>query len=137
MFDARPGDGPAARARDGGVGARTDFRARGPAPRMSTPECSRLRVAVDPGRLALVGEIDATTLPTLRTALRRAVADPGAPLVVDLRHVTYLSAAGVTEIIRAAAGGQLVVTVRPNSAVAHVLAVCGVDRVATVLDSIR
>src|SRR5262245_3315562 len=46
--------------------------------------------------LALSGRLDATTLPELWDAVRRAAADvPRAPLVVDARNVEYCDGAGV------------------------------------------
>ncbi|WP_214401624.1 SpoIIE family protein phosphatase [Pseudonocardia lacus] len=69
-----------------------------PAPR-AEPSAATLRVHREPGglRLALHDGIDLATIGALREQLLHEVdtADPGTPLVLDLRATTYLPSAGI------------------------------------------
>ena len=64
--------------------------------------------------LALSGRLDATTLPALWDAVRRAAADvPRAPLVIDARNVEYCDGAGVAlfvDLLRQPREGKVEVT---------------------------
>lgn len=51
--------------------------------------------------LALTGELDIATVPVLETALSGVDDDGAGPIVVDLREVTFIDAAGVRALLRA------------------------------------
>jgi anti-sigma B factor antagonist len=53
--------------------------------------------------LALTGELDMGSASTLEEALERAEAEaePGGPLVVDLRHLAFIDSSGLRVLLRA------------------------------------
>lgn len=82
------------------------------------------------GEIVVVGPVDLSTSRALRAAMERSVA-AGGRLVVDLRDVQLLQSPGVAALFDAAEHG-LRLRVRSASAVASVIRICGLDRVAEV-----
>ncbi|HEX3827522.1 MAG TPA: STAS domain-containing protein [Sporichthyaceae bacterium] len=82
------------------------------------------------GEILVVGPVDLSTSRALRTALEEAAAQ-GGEVLVDLREVQLLQSPGVAALFDAAEYG-LRLRVRSGSAVASVIRICGLDRVAAV-----
>jgi anti-anti-sigma factor len=82
------------------------------------------------GEILVAGAVDLSTSRALRTALDNAAAR-GGEVLVDLREVQLLQSPGVAALFDAAEHG-LRLRVRAASAVASVIRICGLDRVATV-----
>jgi anti-sigma B factor antagonist len=59
------------------------------------------RATTGPERLRLAGPLTAVTAPALRAQIRQAVADGRTRLVIDLRAVTALDAAGIAALLEA------------------------------------
>ncbi|HEX3827516.1 MAG TPA: STAS domain-containing protein [Sporichthyaceae bacterium] len=90
----------------------------------------RIQVNIGPaGEVIPVGTLDIGNARLLHAALADAKADPA--LVVDLRRVRYLDSAAVT-VLFAHAHKPLRILVRAGSAVAQVVEICGLSRVAQV-----
>ena len=81
------------------------------------------------GEVIPVGTLDIGNSRLLHSALANAKADPA--LVVDLRRVRYLDSAAVT-VLFAHAHKPLRILVQAGSAVARVVEICGLSRVAQV-----
>ena len=85
--------------------------------------------------LALMGELDLSSAPTLRACLEQL--DPGVEeIVVDLTDVSFMDSTGLallvsTEHTLTTRGGRLTVR-RPSGAVRRVLMVSGVDQLVSV-----
>jgi anti-anti-sigma factor len=81
-------------------------------------------------RLQLCGELDLSTIGTLRAALLEHLQTSAGPVILDTREVTYLSSAGVGLLLEAvhAAPGQLQLPTDPGSATAQILAFTGLDQ---------
>ena len=93
----------------------------------------QLQVSVGPaGEVIPVGTLDIGNARLLHSALANAKADPA--LVVDLRRVRYLDSAAVT-VLFAHAHKPLRILVQAGSAVARVVEICGLSRVARVHSS--
>lgn len=78
--------------------------------------------------LTLVGELDASTLPTLAA---QWLGEPGSLVVLDLQQLTFIDSSGLGAIHAARQhvtndGGMLVVS-RPNPTVHRVLEITGLD----------
>jgi anti-sigma B factor antagonist len=87
--------------------------------------------------LAVSGELDLATCPTLRGCLEGL--DTGFPLVtVDLRDVTFMDSTGVAMLLRLVrsleAEGRTLVVRRPAPLVRRVLLVSGADRLLRIVD---
>jgi anti-anti-sigma factor len=82
------------------------------------------------GEILVAGPVDLSTSRALRTALEQAAAG-GGEVLVDLRAVQLLQSPGVAALFDAAEHG-LRLRVRSGSAVASVIRICGLDRVAVV-----
>jgi|HubBroStandDraft_5_1064220.scaffolds.fasta_scaffold293978_2 anti-sigma B factor antagonist len=85
----------------------------------------------DQGEHVLTGEIDQTTARMLREHLNTTVPERSA-VTIDLCSVLYLQSAGVAVLFDQADRNDLCVRVRPGTAVASVIRMCGMDHVATV-----
>lgn len=83
------------------------------------------------GEVLVVGEIDEDGARILDAVLGSRVRD-GSALVVDLREVSYLQSVGVAVLYDHAEGTDLALRVRTGSAVATVVAICGLAHVATI-----
>ena len=85
--------------------------------------------------LRLAGEVCVASAPSLRASIERAVDAGERHLVMDLTHVTLLTAAGITELLRGArtierVGGRLVLA-GPSALARRTLERCGLeDRLA-------
>lgn len=91
----------------------------------------RLRVTrAEGGQIHLAGEIDQTGAGILREVLQSLPAGTSS-LVLDLCEVDYLESAGLAVLFEQAAGG-LSVRVRPGTAVAKVIGVCGLSELVAV-----
>ena len=82
--------------------------------------------------VTLAGELDMATAPHVRDQLRRHTAGRPATLVLDLRDVTFLGAAGLTVLVEAARGangihGRLHDVAPPRGPVPRPLRLTGVD----------
>jgi anti-sigma B factor antagonist len=85
--------------------------------------------------VSVVGELDLATAPRLSHLLAE-VAEPGRVVLVDLRHTDFMDSTGIAELATACKhqrelGGDLILDA-PNSAVARVIEISGLDRVMTV-----
>jgi anti-anti-sigma factor len=114
----------------------------GATPRMSAMDADHRREEVSPadgaelpmsvgpgGELRPAGPIDIGNARLLHSALATTRTDP--VLQVDLRLVTYLDSAAVS-VLFAHAHKPMRILVRPGSAVANVLSICGLSQVARV-----
>lgn len=100
------------------------------APEATGAEGPALPFSVGPaGEVRPDGPIDLGNARLLHAALAAATADP--MLQVDLRLVTYLDSAAVS-VLFAHAHKPMRILARPGSAVANVLSICGLSRVARV-----
>jgi anti-anti-sigma factor len=91
---------------------------------------ARLQVSVGPGGEVIpVGLLDIGNARLLHCALADATADPA--LVVDLRRVRYLDSAAAT-VLFAHAHKPMRILAEAHSAVARVVDICGLSRVAQV-----
>ncbi|MBT2207848.1 STAS domain-containing protein [Actinomadura sp. NEAU-AAG7] len=82
--------------------------------------------------VALRGELDMATAPALREALRIALRDPGALVVIDLADVTFCDASGLALLVgtrrRTEREGAAVVLAAPRPQLARLLEISGLDR---------
>ena len=83
--------------------------------------------------LALEGEIDASNARDVAQRWRGALTNRSHALVVDLDATTYIDSAGINELFALDAElrqrrQQLLLVIRPGSAVARVAAIVGLDR---------
>ena len=89
--------------------------------------------------LALRGELDLATAPELEGLLNARV-DDGREVVVDLRDLEFMDSSGIRVLVaahtRAGRTGTRVFVVRPtpDSAVAKIVEVAGLDRELNILD---
>jgi anti-sigma B factor antagonist len=90
--------------------------------------------------VTVVGEVDSTTAPGLRSCLLEVLARPAASTVeVDLRRVTFLDSAGLSALATAhraavAAGRVLQIRCGTTRAVVRPLEITGLWTVFTVVD---
>jgi anti-anti-sigma factor len=81
--------------------------------------------------VALVGELDLSTVPKVQEELRRIEAGSPGTLVVDLSKLTFLDSTGLRCIVtadeRARAEGRRIVIVRGPDAVQRVFAITRLD----------
>lgn len=89
--------------------------------------------------LAVCGDVDIATAPTLRARLTEAVERYPA-VVVDLADVPFMDSTGLGVLVaaynRAKASGQRLVVARPQKIVRNALRLVQVDTVITVYDSV-
>ena len=89
--------------------------------------------------LALVGELDLSTVPKVQEELRRIEAALPATLVVDLSKLTFLDSTGLRCIVtadeRAREAGRRIVIVRGPDAVQRVFAITRLDDRLDMVDS--
>ena len=89
--------------------------------------------------LALSGEIDIATAKGLRRELESLIAGAHSPAVLDLSEVTFIDAAGLSELVAArrkvAHTDVEIVLVEPSEACRRVLEVTGLDRAFTIVTS--
>ncbi|WP_242909577.1 STAS domain-containing protein [Actinomadura terrae] len=82
--------------------------------------------------VAIHGELDVASTPSLREGLRIALRDPGALIVIDLSDVTFCDASGLALLVgtrrRAERDGAAVVLAAPRPQLAKLLRVSGLDR---------
>ncbi|MEH1130517.1 STAS domain-containing protein [Micromonospora sp. CPCC 206061] len=88
--------------------------------------------------VAVAGQLDWNTCPTLRKAVKQALALHRATTVLDLTDVTFLSSEGVSELVKSnnhaiSAGTHLAVV--PSTHVRRILIVTGVDTLLDVRDT--
>lgn len=92
------------------------------------PASDPLTVREIAGGWAVVGEIDASTAPTLEAALAD-LPEGGEPVVLDLGDVTFIDSSGLRVLIalasRASDGGRSVKIDRPSPTVARLLEITG------------
>jgi anti-sigma B factor antagonist len=90
--------------------------------------------------IAIGGEVDLATAPTLRSKLVALAAEyPGSPIAVDLGGVSFIDSSGLGVLIgarrRAVENGGTLVLVGLLPPVARLLAITGLDSVFDVFDS--
>jgi anti-sigma B factor antagonist len=90
--------------------------------------------------LDVVGEIDLSTAPALRTRIDTLIHEGARGLVVNLERVAFLDSSGLSALIAAmkamqAAGGRLAIACS-REPVLKVFAVTGTDRVFTIRGSV-
>ena len=113
-----------------------DISASSPAPAKRPPfSCLRLDTS-DAVRLAVRGELDIATMPAFEAELGQA--EPGRPIVLDLRGLRFLDCGGLRVLLAAGrrarrAGGRLVV-VRGPVDVERLLALIGIELEADFVD---
>ena len=82
--------------------------------------------------LAVSGEIDIATAPGLRRELETLIAEAHSPAVLDLSAVTFIDAAGLSELVAAkrkvAHTDVEIVLVDPSAPCRRILEVTGLDR---------
>jgi anti-sigma B factor antagonist len=84
--------------------------------------------------LVLFGEIDASCAPSLRRHLTEAIAEGGAPVVVDLTEVTFIDLVAVGQLVQALARtGWAFGSIRLVSPSPFVQRVLELTRVASIL----
>ena len=93
------------------------------------------RDAPAPPRLIVHGDLDVTSVLDFRTTAS-AIEDP--TLVVDLTDCTFVDATGLGALVGGIrrhheVGGQVVIVVIPDSAIAGLLATTGVDQLTKVV----
>jgi anti-sigma B factor antagonist len=89
--------------------------------------------------VAVAGEVDLYTAPQLQRVLEERLARGTAGVVVDLEETTFLDSSGLSVLIGALRSlrerdGQLVIVNR-DASIARTLAITGLDRVLTVVQS--
>ena len=88
--------------------------------------------------MALVGELDLSSVPKVQEELRRVEADAPATLVVDLSKLTFLDSTGLRCIVtadeRARNEGRRVVIVRGPDAVQRVFAITRLEERLEIVD---
>jgi len=92
----------------------------------------QLQVTHGAGEVVLAGDIDWSTLPQLREALRSVEADLEAGLVIDLQQVRSLQSDGVAELYQQAERLPLTLVVTEGSPVATVIDISALEQVAAV-----
>jgi anti-anti-sigma factor len=90
-------------------------------------------------RLALHGELDAATAPSLEAAIRTAAGDGTAEVVVDCSSLEFIDSSGLSVLVAnhkrlADAGGELVIEAAPPAA-RRLFEIAGIDRVLNIRDS--
>jgi anti-anti-sigma factor len=85
-----------------------------------------------PPRVAVCGDIDLANVAEFSDALSRAM-DSAPALTVDLSEVAYCDSAAVRALFELAAATELTMVVGPSSQIRTLLAISGLDRVATVV----
>jgi anti-sigma B factor antagonist len=100
--------------------------------------CLDVMISTHPARsyVQLRGELDLTTAPGLEQRLDRLRRDGHRQIILDLSGLEFLSAAGLTVLLRAdqalrALGGRLVLT-GPPRIVRRVFAITGLDATSTI-----
>jgi anti-anti-sigma factor len=91
-------------------------------------------------RVALVGELDLSTVAKVQEELRRVEAASPATLVVDLSKLTFLDSTGLRCIVtadeRARAEGRRIVIVRGPDAVQRVFAITRLEERLEMVDDV-
>ncbi|MFB4302274.1 STAS domain-containing protein [Actinomadura sp. NTSP31] len=103
---------------------------------IASPEAGlRHEQLADHTLIALSGELDIASAPSLRERLRAALEDSGAHVVIDLSEVTFCDVSGLALLVgarrRTAPDGSLVLA-SPRPQLARLLHVTGLDRAFTV-----
>lgn len=119
-FETSPGaGGPGGNGHAGSIGDVTDGDPTGEGP-LHVTAAADARAYV----IRMVGELDLAGAPALTAAVGRASDEPGggAPLVLDMRDVSFIDSTGVRTLLEAAqsAGGSLTL-MAPSAAVTRVL----------------
>ena len=90
--------------------------------------------------VALVGELDLSTVPKVQEELRRVEASSPATLVVDLSKLTFLDSTGLRCIVtadeRAREGGRRMVIVRGPNAVQRVFTITRLEDRLEMVDDV-
>jgi anti-sigma B factor antagonist len=90
--------------------------------------------------IAIRGELDIASTPSLRIALYAALRDPGPVVVIDLAEVTFCDASGLALLVgayrRTRARGTAVVLAAPRPQVRRMLKATRLDRAFTVRTSV-
>jgi anti-sigma B factor antagonist len=91
-------------------------------------------------RVALVGELDLSTVAKVQEELRRVEASAPATMVVDLSKLTFLDSTGLRCIVtadeRARAEGRRIVIVRGPDAVQRVFAITRLEERLEMVDDV-
>ena len=89
--------------------------------------------------LAVSGDIDLSTAPSLRRELDRLIAEAHSPAVVDLSAVTFIDASGISELVaarrRVTDNDVEIVLVDPSAPCRRILEVTGLDRAFEIVES--
>lgn len=96
------------------------------------------RASLVHGTVVLTGELDVATAAVCERALIQAEAHVGPdPLIVDLRALEFMAAAGITVLVaaghRARTAGRLLIVIPGTGAPARTLRLCGLDPTASPL----
>jgi anti-anti-sigma factor len=92
--------------------------------------------------LTLHGELDLATAPEFEHLVNESI-DEGREVVVDLRGLAFMDSSGIRVLVaahaRAGRAGTRLVVVRPGpeSAVAKIVEVAGLDRELTIVDDVE
>lgn len=112
-----------------------------PAIVIASPEArlSRERLA-EHTVIAISGELDIASTPSLRERLHTALRDTGPYVVIDLSGVTFCDASGLALLVdarrRAGPKGTTVVLAAPRPQMARLLRLTGLARVFTIRSSV-
>lgn len=87
--------------------------------------------AESPPMVTASGEIDLANVEEFGAVLARAAADSSA-VTVDLTQVTYCDSAALRELFSVAASSKLTLVVPARGPITTLLAISGLDKVATV-----
>jgi anti-sigma B factor antagonist len=88
-----------------------------------------------------IGEVDMLTVPRLRAELDKALSQHADAVVLDMSEVTFLSPAGLTELVRAAEAGRqydepLRVVVDAQRAVLRPIQLTALDHVLALYETV-
>ena len=89
-------------------------------------------LAVSPLIVSLEGEVDMSSSPPIRQALRQAFEDGARDIVLDIRNVTFMDAAALGMLVGAhrlfTSGGGTLRLSGPQGSIRRVLEITGLDR---------
>ena len=115
-------------------------------PRTSAPEVTPVDIEIEHRTeavwevLDVAGEVDLSTAPALRSRIEQVVDGGARRLVVDLADVSFMDSSGLSVLVAGfkgmrEAGGEMVV-VCPNTSIAKIFSITGLDRVFSIHPSL-
>jgi anti-sigma B factor antagonist len=91
--------------------------------------------------LAVAGDLDMSTAPSLTSAAMALIADGGRDLIIDLSEVAFCDSSGLASFVQIASrlepgGGRLAIA-GPQAIVRRILEVSGLDEAFVVVPTVR